>query len=79
MRVISITAVAAAVVAATVAAAASGSAAAARCNRWVAPTGADTNPGTQASPFLTLGKLAASLAPGQTGCLAPARRSRSAR
>ncbi len=71
MRVLSIAAAAAAVVAAIVAGAAGGSSAAARCNLWVAPTGADTNPGTQVSPLLTLGKLAASLAPGQTGCLAP--------
>jgi len=42
-----------------------------RCNLWAAPNGADTNPGTKASPFLSLDKLAKSLAPGQTGCLPP--------
>jgi hypothetical protein len=42
-----------------------------RCNLWAAPNGADTNPGTKASPFLSLEKLAMSLAPGQTGCLPP--------
>jgi hypothetical protein len=64
-------AAAALVVAATVAGMAAGSSTAVRCNLWAAPNGADANPGTQASPFLTLGKLAASLAPGQTGCLPP--------
>jgi hypothetical protein len=42
---------------------------AARCALWAAPYGADTNPGTQTGPFQTLTKLAASLTPGQTGCL----------
>ncbi len=69
MRVLSIVAAATVVVVATVAGAAAGSSTAVRCNLWAAPSGADTNPGTRASPFLTLGKLAASLAPGQTGCL----------
>ena len=42
-----------------------------RCSLWASPSGADTNPGTKASPFLSLDKLAKSLAPGQTGCLPP--------
>ena len=42
-----------------------------RCSLWAAPTGADTNPGTKASPFLSLDKLAKSLVPGQTGCVPP--------
>lgn len=49
--------------------AAGGSTVAVRCNLWAAPTGADSNLGTKASPFLSLDKLARSLAPGQTGCL----------
>ncbi len=40
-----------------------------QCDLWAAPTGADANPGTKASPFLSLDKLARTLAPGQTGCL----------
>ena len=71
MRIFSIVVAAAVVFGATVAGAAGGSSAAAGCNLWVAPYGADANPGTQVSPFLTLGKLGSSLAPGQTGCLAP--------
>ena len=50
---------------------AEGSPVAVRCSLWAAPTGADTNPGTKASPFVSLDKLARSLAPGQTGCLPP--------
>ena len=50
---------------------AGGSSTAVRCNLWAAPNGADKNPGTKASPFLTLDRLATSLAPGQTGCLPP--------
>ena len=42
-----------------------------RCNLWAAPSGADTNPGTKASPLQSLDRLAKSLAPGQTGCLVP--------
>ena len=42
-----------------------------RCSLWASPSGADTNPGTKASPLLTLDRLAKSLAPGQTGCLPP--------
>ncbi len=42
-----------------------------RCNLWAAPDGADSSPGTRASPLLTLDKLARSLAPGQVGCLPP--------
>jgi hypothetical protein len=45
-------------------------AAAAHCNLWAAPYGADVNTGSQAKPFQTVAKLAAALAPGQTGCLA---------
>jgi len=71
MRMLSTLAAAAAVIAATVAGAASGSSVAHTCNLWAAPSGNDANRGTKAGPFLTLGKLAATLAPGQTGCLAP--------
>ena len=42
-----------------------------RCNLWAAPSGADTNPGTKASPLQSLDRLAKSLASGQTGCLVP--------
>jgi len=71
MRVRPIAAAAAALAFAALVGGAVGSPTAVRCKLWAAPTGADANPGTQASPFLTLGKLAASLRPGQTGCLAP--------
>lgn len=69
MRLLSIAAAAAAFFAVAVAGAASGAPAAVRCHLWAAPYGLDTNPGTQAAPFLTLAKLAGSLTPGQTGCL----------
>ncbi len=69
MRVLSIVATAAAFVAAAFSGAASGSPSTVRCNLWAAPSGVDTNPGTQVAPFLTLAKLAGTLAPGQTGCL----------
>jgi len=69
MRPLTLIAAAAAVIAAAVSGAASGSSEAVRCNFWTAPYGVDTNVGTQAAPFLTLGKLAGTLAPGQTGCL----------
>lgn len=39
------------------------------CSRWASPSGNDANPGTQASPVLSLNRLTAVLAPGQTGCL----------
>lgn len=39
------------------------------CSRYAAPEGDDANPGTAASPVLTLSRLTAVLAPGQTGCL----------
>jgi hypothetical protein len=64
-------AAAAAVVVATVAGVATGSSVAHPCNLWAAPSGSDANRGTRTSPFQTLARLAASLAPGQTGCLAP--------
>ena len=64
-----IVAAAAAFGAAAISGAATGSPAAVRCHLWAAPNGVDANPGTQAAPFLTLGKLAASLTPGQRGCL----------
>ena len=38
-------------------------------DKFAAPTGSDSNPGTLAAPFLTLRKLASSLAPGQVGML----------
>lgn len=41
------------------------------CAKWAAPFGDDTNAGTRTKPFATVGKLAASLAPGTTGCLEP--------
>lgn len=41
------------------------------CVHWAAPTGDDGGVGSQASPYATVGKLFASLKPGQTGCLAP--------
>ena len=69
MRVLTIVAATAALFAAAISGAASGSSADVRCNLWAAPGGADTNSGTRAAPFLTLAKLASTLAPGQTGCL----------
>jgi hypothetical protein len=45
-------------------------ASAAPCDLFASGSGSDTNPGTQASPFRTASRLAAALAPGQTGCLA---------
>jgi len=70
MRILSIAAAAAAAfVAVAVTGAASGSSEAGRCSLWAAPYGVDTNPGTQVAPFLTLTRLAATLTPGQTGCL----------
>jgi hypothetical protein len=71
MRMLSTFAAAAAVIAATVAGVASGSSVAYPCNLWAAPSGNDANRGSRTSPFLTVGKLASSLVPGQTGCLAP--------
>ena len=69
MRSVPLIAAAVAVIAAAISGAASGSPSAVRCNLWAAPYGVDTNAGTQAAPFLTLGKLAGTLVPGQTGCL----------
>jgi len=69
MRTLPVIAVATAVIAAAVSGAASGSSSAVRCSLWAAPYGVDTNAGTQVAPFLTLGKLAGMLTPGQTGCL----------
>ena len=44
--------------------------AAVTCVKWAATTGSDTNSGnTQAAAYRTLGKLVASLQPGQYGCL----------
>jgi hypothetical protein len=70
MRIFSIVAASAVLVTAAVSGAAAGSASAVRCSLWAAPYGADTNPGSQGAPFLTVAKLAGTLAPGQTGCLA---------
>jgi Right handed beta helix region len=42
-----------------------------RCDRWASPRGADSNPGTRARPFRTVGRLARKLRPGQRGCLEP--------
>ena len=69
MRIHTLIVAAAAVIAAAVSGAASASPFAVRCNLWAAPYGVDTNAGTQVAPFLTLAKLAGTLAPGQTGCL----------
>ena len=69
MRVLTCLSAAAAFIAVAVSGAANGSPTAVRCNLWAAPSGLDTNTGTQAAPFLTLAKLAGALAPGQTGCL----------
>ncbi len=71
MRMLSTVAAAIAVAIATVAGVATGSSVANPCNLWASPSGSDANRGTRTSPFQTLGRLAASLAPGQTGCLAP--------
>jgi parallel beta-helix repeat protein len=48
---------------------ASGASAAPACDRFASPVGLNTNPGTELLPFRTTARLAASLAPGQTGCL----------
>jgi hypothetical protein len=69
MRTRSLLAVAVAVLAVAVTGVAGGSRVAVKCALWAAPYGVDTNPGSQVAPFLTLTKLAATLAPGQTGCL----------
>jgi len=39
------------------------------CDRVASPRGSDANRGTKARPYATVGKLANSLRPGQTGCL----------
>jgi hypothetical protein len=41
----------------------------AACNLYASNAGSDSNIGSQSAPFLTLRKLASSLAAGQTGCL----------
>lgn len=61
--------VVATLVAITLSGAAAGSSSATRCSLWASPAGTDANPGTRVAPFLTLTKLAATLRPGQTGCL----------
>ena len=43
--------------------------AAVTCSKWAATAGSDANAGTQAAPYRSLGKLAGSLAAGQSGCL----------
>ena len=43
--------------------------AATTCNLVAATNGSDSNPGTAAQPLRSPGRLAAALAPGQTGCL----------
>jgi parallel beta-helix repeat protein len=48
---------------------ATGASAAVTCAKWASTGGSDANPGTQAAPYRSLGTLAASLQPGQTGCL----------
>ena len=69
MRFLATIVVVAGVLATGITGGAGGSSSAVRCNLWAAPYGVDTNPGTQVAPFLTLGKLASTLTPGQTGCL----------
>ena len=69
MRLVVVIVASVTVIAAGITGAAGGASSAVRCNLWAAPYGVDTNAGTQVAPFLTLGKLASSLAPGQTGCL----------
>lgn len=41
------------------------------CAAWASPRGSDKNPGTRARPYRRVGRLAASLKPGQRGCLEP--------
>jgi parallel beta-helix repeat protein len=41
----------------------------ASCDRFAAPRGSDSNPGTVREPFETVERLARSLRPGETGCL----------
>jgi parallel beta-helix repeat protein len=41
------------------------------CDRYASPDGRDRNPGTRNRPFKSIPRLAASLRPGQTGCLLP--------
>jgi hypothetical protein len=43
--------------------------AATSCDKVAAPSGSDSAAGSAAAPYRTAGKLAASLQPGQTGCL----------
>jgi hypothetical protein len=50
---------------------AAGAAKAAPCAAWASPGGSDTNRGSRARPFRTVGRLATTLRPGQTGCLEP--------
>ncbi len=59
----------AAVAALVVAAPAAPATAAGPCARWASTTGDDGNPGTEAAPFRSLARLAASLGAGQVGCL----------
>jgi hypothetical protein len=39
------------------------------CSKFASPQGSNTNTGTAARPYRTVGKLADALRPGQTGCL----------
>lgn len=57
--------------AALIASAAPGTASAANCNRYAAPSGSDSAAGSAGAPYRTAQKLLDSLAPGETGCLAP--------
>ena len=71
MRLLYVVAATLALVVTALAGAAGGSPpATVRCNLWASPHGADKNAGTSGAPLQTLAKLAATLAPGQTGCLA---------
>lgn len=69
MRTLPVIAAVTVAIAAGITGAAGGASSAVRCSLWAAPYGVDTNAGTQVAPFLTLTKLAGTLAPGQTGCL----------
>ncbi|KAA1418817.1 right-handed parallel beta-helix repeat-containing protein [Nocardioides humilatus] len=43
--------------------------AAVTCHKYVATSGSDSNPGTKAAPYRSLGVLSLNLQPGQVGCL----------
>lgn len=69
LRLITTAAATMGTVASIVAASPTPASAALVCSKWAATTGSDANDGTQAAPYRSLGKLVASLQPGQSGCL----------